>query len=471
MTKKLTYALSALLLVLALSACSKSPTVEKLLKTVPENTSAVAVFNADQIVDQLDIKVSGDKLTYCPELTEAMGQVDQKDLKTAAELYQAIDHQMVYFLYKEQVIFTGLTKDEKKLIEIIKADAEVEFKEAEGFKMTSNGNFAVRDGQFWFSPQSLDASTLYNLTNLKDKESFAGKYSGLTAELADKNATINVCANFSSILNVLREQGMLQQVAMLQTALTTAYKDAKMVTMRLDMDKNGINAVAKLVNEEGKPAEYLLKSPAINTSVLNNIDNNAFLVAALAVSPDAVKAASAALSAMGGDNPLLASIAKLQGTACVAINQEKFNFAVEFASPEDASQVASMLQNLVGGRVHYRSQGNLLLGGNTPAAGSAPAIFKDAYMGVNINFAGAGAEKVLGMPCADLGSLAITVAPESNSIAMKAVWNHKDPLKTLLKLSAQAKKNIITAPADEPEVVIPEDFIEPEPDETADLNW
>ena len=146
---------------MVMSACSDSSNsdVEALLKTVPQETSAVVVIDMGRVLDKVGIEAKDGELVLPAKLKEAMGEdaaakfEKMKGVKTDA---------LVVFMHRKTAVVTGYVSDQEAFRSYVKDEMYGdggEWNAAED-NLDVYRNMAVRGDQFWFLSDGVSTATI-----------------------------------------------------------------------------------------------------------------------------------------------------------------------------------------------------------------------------------------------------------------------------------------------------------------------
>jgi len=491
----------------SLGSCSKSGDMEALLKTVPADAYFVATFNVDEILNQLDYKDDGDHATYCKELQDLLKTAGfaKNDIHKVTDGIDLSNRTLALFAIGEDMYATFSVKDAKNFRKWLEKAADTEMTdEGEGFYSANGGHMIMKDNQVWASSRKLSATDVQKMLDLKDEDRFSEKCPETVAAMCKADNTCCMFLDIDAGLSQLRKLGAIEQVAQIQLALGVAFKDASYVTAVGTLYSDRTEGVLTVLNSKEQPAEFNIPMGKINTSAMNKINNDAFIVAAVDFSPEFIKMMSGLVekysSSMSAANRMMLSmLMDLSGTSSLSFDgQQRVLASIGFKDEQSAEAFGRELGTL-SMPASMSTAGKFLIlrmGDDTKAGGNAPEAFKDQFFGYYVNFDSKNVKDVKdAMPynMSGLGSCSVVIGPNGKGVQLKSVWRVKDPVKTSLKMFAEVLPQLgnivggrgsynpepvieIESSVEEntqPAAAVPDPAFEPEPDsdEVDEIGW
>ena len=389
--RKLSYCLlSALMLILTAAGCSKNSGDDamSLLRTVPADASSVVVINLAHIVDKLGCSTDGTTVKLSKDLqkaideSQALKDKDRKGLKDVCAGETGVSISSLVFFSGARMYITGLLNDPDKFVAYIqKANPGSALEEEDGVKMIAN--IAVIGNQFWSCETGRpDTDQLKYYSKLNEKQSYAASDAASLLLDADKSATY--------VADVNRMLSMVPDATYARLVLSLVFNDLTYVAGYVDLNKKTVTTSASPLDSEMKPAELLLPTDKIDTSVVKNLGGGGDIVVAMAVTPKLIKKITdIAGSAMGGGSmSMTAFLESIDGTVAMRMNTSSSDIEARIqTNGKDFADLSNALQNLGGltvtrdGNTLTAIHGNRDFNGPISASIAADKL-KGAWIGV-----------------------------------------------------------------------------------------
>lgn len=468
--KKLTVKTLAMALVFVcaaiLSSCSCSRDKKDLLSFVPADTAGVAVIDLTNLWDQLEIKADGDDLSYCSELKDLlkMSQAKTKDLDKVEEMlkmFEGTAKTIVIFEHDNALWGTFYVKDDKEFIETVKdIDDDIDFDEEDGYQVCEN--VAVKKDQVWFcvdfedSDKGIDTEAIEKLADLDKDKRFDKKYEKIAEYMLGEDVCSAYCINIDKVIDYVNNSYDRQMCNM---ALSMVFDDAKFLVGQSKLNDKGMTGEVRVLNDKENPAKFLLPMAKIEAAGLSKLNNNAPLIAAVAVNPELVQKIKGVIEKMDGplsqgDQEMFSILGAISGTSGLSLaTASDGTVVVSFDNPNTPAQVGSLLSE-AGTKYEFSTVGTQLIARlpGTPAAGQgqAPSELVGQYAGIYIDLAKEGGKLISGYDLSKLGKMWLTLGPDGDGVKLSSCWELKNPVKTLLKeilvIAQGVMSNSISAP-------------------------
>ncbi len=449
-----------------LSSCSCSRDKKDLLSFVPADTAGVAVIDLTNLWDQLEIKADGDDLSYCSELKDLLklSNVKNKDLDKVAELlkmFEGTAKTIVIFEYEDAVWGTFYVKDGDDFIKTLEDEGKADFDKEDGYKVWEH--MAVKGDQVWFCvnpakmDDDIDPEAIEKLADLDKDKRFDKKYEKIAEYMLGEDVCSAYCINIDKVLDYVNNSYDRQMCNM---ALSMVFDDAKFLVGQSKLNDKGMTGEVRVLNEKENPAKFLLPMAKIEAAGLSKLNNNAPLIAAVAVNPELVQKIKGVIEKMDGplsqgDQEMFSILGAISGTSGLSFaTPTDGTLVLSFNNPDTPSQLGSLLAE-AGTDVEFSTAGTQLIGrlAGSPAAGQgqAPSQLVGQYAGIYIDAAKEGGKLISGYDLSKLGKMWLTLGPDGDGVKLCSAWEIKNPMRTLLKeilaIAQGFMSNSITSPA------------------------
>ncbi len=422
--KKLAFLLSTIVLMLA--SCSKdSEGLENLLRHIPADATTVAGINVKSTLEKSGCKVDGSKVVVSDELKEILK--NDRQLSKVFNIVSTVDAGVKIdwvgvFAMGGKVYILGPIDNEKRFRSYIENYEHAKF--SKSGKIETAGNWAIADGYFWTSITSLPADRVEDFSSLPESKSWAAKkYTEKLVEEADD--AFAVC-DVTSITSLLGNSSQSQLVAM---GMGMMFNDLNYIALHVDIEKDGFEIEADMLNSNFTRAEYLLPKVPVDTSVISSITESADVVTAISVPSALVDKFSSLLKLAGEDGDALNAI---DGTLAIAYSASEGKGVIQLKDAAAADNVKKMLaSNIKNGFSSSMTGNNLFFTFNNPdpvsgnSLKSPAAYFNKALAGFAAN------ATYCDVP--EPGYFSLMLVPEDNSVKIKAhLKTIKNPIVVLL---------------------------------------
>lgn len=336
------------------SSCKKEPAdVSDLLKTVPSSASAVIGVNLGTILEKAGCKVEGADITPGAEL-QAFAQ-RSRDSKVPSEVSKGIDLFLsgdsgidptgaLLFVDAYDTYMTAMIADTPKFLEYARGRTGKEFTDEKDVKVS--GNVAVYGAQAWVSLGSgtIDPKAVRNYATQGEAQSFmtnsfAGQLAHMTHDIVGWGkikAFAHRGISFTDFATVNVLTGML-------------FEGASSVSFDVDFLKGELQCTGAVLNDEGKPAKYLLPADKLDTPAIESLADNASAVVAMSVTKEMVKKIEKLSTSLGGNafGAFTNLLQSLDGTQAVAFgNLNDFSSSFSALITTDGTPTLELMQLL-----------------------------------------------------------------------------------------------------------------------------
>lgn len=451
--------------VAVMSSCSCSRDKKGLLSFVPADTAGVAVIDLTNLWDQLEIKADGDDLSYCSEIKDLLklGNVKNKDLDKVAEvlkMFEGTAKTIVIFEYEDAVWGTFYVKDGDDFIKTLEDEGKADFDKEDGYKVWEH--IAVKGDQVWFcvnpakEDDDIDPEAIEKLADLDKDKRFDKKYEKIAEYMLGEDVCSAYCVNIDKVLDYVNNSYDRQMCNM---ALSMVFDQAKFLVGQSKLNDKGMTGEVRVLSDKQEPAKFLLPMAKIEAAGLSKLNNNAPLIAAVAVNPELVQKIKGVIEKMAGplsqsDQGMFSVLGALSGTSGFSLaTASDGTLVVNFDNATTPSQVGTLLSSDQS-KIEFSTAGNQLIARlpGTPAAGQgqAPSQLVGQYAGIYIDASKEGGKIVNGYDLSKLGKMWMTLGPDGDGVKLTSGWDLKNPVRTLLKeilaIAQGVMSNSITAP-------------------------
>ena len=290
------------LLLISLGSCKKETIdVTDLLTTVPSSAAGVVVINLENMLEDAGCKIKDHKVTPSPEVTaliEKSSPADREQFLLLLDGEAGVDPKAAVVFYDANRVFlTFALYDVNKFCSFVENNNGNTFSDTpSGVKI--NGSVAVKGSQAWVnigSVRAFDADAIAAYAALKPSQSFLVTPNG--EKLLTEEDDIRGWAMINTFVNEMLGRG---QKSMFTLGLGFLFEDAESVRFKVDFDKGEMESEVLVLNENSKPAKYLLPTDKIDVGTLKDLGTDCDAMMAFTVNPKLIKKFDQLLSAFGG---------------------------------------------------------------------------------------------------------------------------------------------------------------------------
>ena len=324
MKKTLLLPLLSLFLLISFNSCKKETVdVTRLLSSVPSSASGVIVFNLEEILQDAGCKVKGHEITPGPELEQVINKKSsssQQDFMLLFDGSTGIEPKgAVIFYDSNRAYLTFALYDVNKFIQFIEKKNGSAFEDASnGVKVC--GNVAVKDAQAWMcltSGKSIDSDAISAYAELNDSQSF------LVTPMGEQLLVSEDDIRGWAILRIFVDRFLsATNRSMATLGIGFLYQDAESVKFSVEFSKGEVEMEAKILNDKGKPAKYLLPTEKIDAGELKSLGGTCDAMMAFTLNQKLVKKLDQLSKAFGGFllGDLGATLKNVDGTVGVVVS-------------------------------------------------------------------------------------------------------------------------------------------------------
>ncbi len=348
--------MTALVMMVALLAAScssnNSGDARDLLGTVPSDAGAVIMVNVKDVLEKSGFKVKDGVVTPPAEVSASLDSVADKDqVETIKALFAgdagvAFGAAVVFFA--DQPYLTMILDDPAKTRKFIAEKTGKEFVETDGVELS--GSYAIKGNQLWVAGSSAPRPDQINkFATLTEKQScLSSKYA---ESLASLDHDFNAIADFAGLARVMGSQGpgMAREVAQASMIANAIFEDPSYLSLTGDMEKKGVKFNLTLLNEDCKPAKYLLPAGKVDADAVKALGGTGNYAWAVDVPSKLIKKIKTMASAFGGDLPpsVLGLLDPIDGTiAGMGVNASDDYAMVVTTTGDGTGDLTSMLASM-----------------------------------------------------------------------------------------------------------------------------
>lgn len=417
----------ATMMLMVFASCKKGTVdTEGLLRTIPANAPAVVVFDIENLLNDADCKISGDKIELGKELKRQLEEASSSDKEV---MYQILNGDSgvnpkvaVMFMDKRNVYLTMALKDEEKFLSFMEQESDLKFSKENGVMMATN--VAVKDSQMWVVISTMgtfDALEIKGFTGLKPSESFLTTPGG--EKLLDSESDIRGWANMDAVVNLMTSPSERASYVMAKSLL---FNDAESVLFSVDCKKGELVSKATVLDSKNNPAKFLFDSGTIDESTVKGLGETCDLMFALNVNKE-IMSKIADLVALTGDrftSGIIQQLSSIDGTIGIIGGGQNLNsYSAVVTTDGSMSESFTELLHQMGPDV--QQEGNLIKVSKGDVTGNLKVSDCAAYLkGSTFGMVGDNAvmngsrnsytPKLRGAEC-----LIIKMCPEDGGIAME----------------------------------------------------
>lgn len=394
MKKSIYYLLTALMLIMMATGCSKSSGDDamSLLRTVPADASSVVVINLSHIVDRLGCSTDGTTVKLSKDLqkaideSQALKDKDRQTLKDVCAGETGVSISSLVFFSGARMYITGLLNDPDKFVAYLqKQNPGFALEEADGVKTIAN--IVIIGNQFWTSDNGRpDTDQLKYYSKLNEKQSYASSDAASLLKDEEKSATY--------VADVNRLLSLVPDATYARLGMSLIFNDLTYVAGYVELDRKNVVTSAAALNSEMKPAELLLPTDKVDTSFIKSLGGGGDFIVALAVDPKLTKKITdIAGSAMGSGSKSMADVlASIDGTIALRMNASTKDVEARIqTNGKDFAELSNILQGL--GGMTVSRDGNTLtatIGSRDFDGPVSPSVAADKLKGSWIGFVNQG---------------------------------------------------------------------------------
>lgn len=300
-TRNLWMLLMAVVL-LGFNSCKKETVdVTDLLKTVPSSAAGVVVINMEGILEDAGCKIKDHVVTPSDEV-KGLIEKSSSSMKDEYMLLFSGDTGIepkgaVVFYDTNRTFLTVALYDVKKFCDYIEKKTGNSFTEESGGVKVC-GQVAVKGSQAWVcmvSHKNIDADAISAYASLGMSQSFL--VTPIGEKLLVEEDDIRGWAMINTFANEMLSR---QDRSMFSLGLGFLFEDAESVMFKTDFKKGELEMEAIVLNDNGKPAKYLLPSDKVDVNTLKSLGATCDAMMAFTLNSKLIKKFEQLGSAFGG---------------------------------------------------------------------------------------------------------------------------------------------------------------------------
>ena len=328
-----------LFILMLLSSCGKESN-NRILKTIPINTTYVVIVDLDQIMKDLGSQEQNGKLMFGPELS---GALEQSGYTVSEILEKFANHgldfsgSLAMFEYRGQSIFTCFSRDSEVTINSYQTKFYTD-----GDIIYSNEGIYLKDNQIWFDQHNvLTPDIIRQFTELKNNENASKLSSAIKG-----GAAINSFANIEFISNILEYSSSWYSI------LNTLFGNPSYVNLAVSFEEGKMTAELNFLTNEFKKPKFALKAPKINMKDINEYSGRGRLFYAFSLTNgEANEFFNSFFNEYSSDNDFLESLQYIDGTIVGSIGPSSsggstFGLQIPFKKKDAAETFMNNIQTI-----------------------------------------------------------------------------------------------------------------------------
>lgn len=432
------------MLLLCLSSCKEDRAdMSSLLSTVPSSAAGVVSINLKAMLQDVGCKVDGKEIKPGKEITDLMKKLDDKERNDLIRLFNGdtgvSPDCAVIFFDSNRCFLTVSLADVDEFCRFFEEDRGSTFTDA-GNNVRICENVAVKGAQAWYclTPgKRIDADAIAAYSVLKNSQSFLStEMAGLFIN-ADKDIV-----GWGNIQTVLSGFMSRSNLSILSIGMGFLFEDAQNLSFSVDFEDAEMEAEVLVLNENGKPAKYLLPADKINLNTIEGLGETCDALFAFTVTPKMVSKFEKIGSAIGGTlfSEIPDLLKNIDGTvAAISSNPDSGGFKSINGVITTKGNVSQELKDMISnGIAPVKEDGKMLrfsdgtVTGHLNVKESAEQI-KGSCLGVVVDLNGLGVVNgsIPNIP-STFHSLTFSMNPESGGIEFKLVLNGTDSKENIL---------------------------------------
>lgn len=430
-----------------LNSCKKeSVNTTDLLSTVPSSSSVVVGINVKSLLEKSDCKVDGSDIQTGSEVKAWLDKAASTGSKKGEIANILLNGESgidpvsaIYFKDSYNDYLTVALANTNKFKEFIEKENSASFENA-GNDVEVCGNVAIKGAQAWIAQGTvIDPKAVANFSVLESGQSFMAK--DFSDKLADMTSDI---VGWGEINKLVANQLGFSERSTMRMALGMMFDDAQSVFFSIDMLKGEGKASVSVLDQNGKPAKYLLPSDKLDAETIKKTGETANMTIALVMTKDLVKKIGNMLSSFGGSQMEKATKAMeaIDGTVAVSFGDlDNFDKSMRGVVTTNGKAGLDLMQMISGiapiekdDKFVIFNQGNV--NGGLEVASNADML-KNAAMGIVLNLQ----SPTIGGPSFDLKTLVIKMVPKGGSldceVVVKAADENRNVMLPIIELLAK----------------------------------
>nr|QIM10846.1 hypothetical protein Muribac1_0550 [uncultured Muribaculaceae bacterium] len=428
----------------ALNSCKKETVdVSQLLATVPSSAGAVVGFNLTSLLEKAGCKVDGSEITPGADLGKWIDGKSELNgsQKEALRMFLSGESGIdpagaILFTDAYSFYVTAGVADTPKFMDFVKKQTGSDFEEPESGVKTC-GNVALCGAQMWISLSSgsIDAKAVKNYSELDEAQSMLSH--DLSKEIASMADDIVGWGQIKSFLRKLD----IQDQAVIGVVSGMLFEDASVLSFRFNFLPGQMIGKTVVLNDKGKPAKYLLPADKIDTALVENLSQQAGVVAAMSVTKDLVKKIEKLSSSFGGNmfGPVMSALGSLDGTVALTLTEfGTFDDGVSGAVTTDGNP-SRILMQFLSAFGPTKKEGNVVRVAKGEVMGSLNVAEVSEFLkGSTFGFVIAPTD-TMGHSTSGIAGVGVSLVPEKGGITLNIDVKGADPKENIILTFLKSK--------------------------------
>lgn len=442
--KLLRGSLIVMLMMLTVTSCKEDRAdMTGLLSTVPSSAGGVISLDLKSILQDMGCKIDKNVIKPGKEVSEFLSTMKDKE---RAELLKLLNGESgispecaVVFFDANRCFLTVSLDDVEAFCKFMENDKGQSFVD-QGSGVRICGNVAVKGAQAWIclsSGKRIDGEAISAYSSLKNSQSFLSN--PMASRFVEPKNDIVGWGSIQTLLSGTMSRG---NMSVLTLGMGFLFEDASDLAFSIDFEKGFLQASATILNEEGKPAKYLMPSEKINTSTIEGLGESCDAMIAFTLTPKMVSKIGKIGSAIGGNlfGDLTSYLKNVDGTiGALWSNPTSGEYRTVTGVVTTKGEVSQQLKDIISNMVApVREDGKLLRFSNGLVSGRLNVKescdkLKGSCLGGVINLQGL--KEVNGSLPAEAGSfenLIFTMNPDSGGLTFKFTLTGSDSKENIL---------------------------------------
>lgn len=372
-----------------MSSCRKT-NVDELLQTIPQNTRCLAIFNTENLKDNLGKE-------GVEQLRKVLSQSHRNNADQTFEYIFSGDSEIdlsapfCIFEFNNALIITCALKDEGKFRSELEEKTGIKFEKEKDIYYLADHTIFVSGKQTWITSgyPEVQPSEVNAFIHLPKSSSMAGNE--YVTEM------INQDADIASIMDI-REMLASSSNMSASLWLNMAFRNPQYLASYVNFEKGSIIGDLTILNDKYKPAAFSLRPSNIDVSALKKFNSKGNLFVAAAFDSATISKIISQIENFAPIPPeVLAALKNIDGTMAVSsyINSQsqqpgQVSAMITFKDNASASSCASFLTRMMADdtdeQIHCQTIDNMLLisspGELGESIGSVANSFDGAGMGL-----------------------------------------------------------------------------------------
>lgn len=392
--KKFLFSIAAVLILF--SSCSKDEKT-KILTSIPENTSFVALVDLQKLGEGMGVTQESDgKIKVGKEMSQLVSSLDSKGAETLQDIKNnKFSFQLTYaalFEDKGDTFVTFFVDDQQAFIdELSRLNDNTKFEKDAGVWLDNHKTMGVKDNQVWIRTnggEPLKAGQIIRFSKLGEKDSFCSVEYAQT--MIDGSDDVQLYADAKSVTDLLGSDAISAKMA-----LATVFEDASYLTGSVNFTDGKIETKLRILDKNFKPTKLAIGLDEINPGMLDSFKGVGNVFFALNVNPGSIEKLVSQYqetlkSALMLDDALISSLKNLDGTIIGSIDAGKgMEVIVPFKDAASAQAPADFLRQMGEGLTVNTENNLVVMKAGEPSGkpiSSVASVFKNSYGGFVVSY-------------------------------------------------------------------------------------